>query len=212
MQIGGNAAGNITIASPIANLALSNFLSLINNGSISETALGSLAIPNLRISSTGPVTLNNPNNNIQVLAASATNALTVNDGTNTLTVGTVDGVTGIVTNNSAINLTADNMNIIQQVNAGTGIVTLAPFTALANDRPRRRQCGGYARAQRCRTRPGHRLGAAGRCHQRQHQRHQEPITRHAGYNTLSLATGGNINRARRCRSPIWRSPPAMASL
>jgi hypothetical protein len=105
-QIGANVMSNIIIAAPISNPINSNVLTLINNGTISEGAFGSLNAANLRIGSTGPVTLNNPNNDIAVLAANTTNGLTVNDGTNNLTVGTVDGDTGIVTTNSATSLTA----------------------------------------------------------------------------------------------------------
>jgi hypothetical protein len=133
LQIGSNTAGNITIVSPTSVNLGSAVLSLINNGSISEKAFGSLQVVNLRVSSTGPVTLNNPNN-IGVFAANTTNAVTVNDGTNGLTVGTVDGVSGIATGNGAINLTADAMLFQQQVNAGArhpGALYLN-----ATDRPR----------------------------------------------------------------------------
>src|SRR5271166_1951722 len=116
LRIGSIIAGNITITAAISNPPGSNTLSLINNGSISEGTFSSLTIPNLRISSTGPVTLGSANNIIATLAATATNGLTVNDGTHILAIGTVDGVAGIATNNSAVNLTADNINISQQVN------------------------------------------------------------------------------------------------
>src|SRR5262249_26019822 len=46
-----------------------------------------------------------------------------------LIIGTVDGVTGLTTNNGAINLTANDLDIQQAVNAGTATVTLQPFTA-----------------------------------------------------------------------------------
>src|SRR5581483_3722863 len=47
---------------------------------------------------------------------------------NTLIIGTVDGVSGITTSNGLITLTADDLDIQQNVNAGTGRVTLQPFT------------------------------------------------------------------------------------
>jgi hypothetical protein len=89
VRVGGASADNITIASAVNGLAHSNTLSLIDNGSISQTALGSLATANLRVSSTGPVTLDNAGNNIGTVSASVTGPLTIVDGTNTLTVPTL---------------------------------------------------------------------------------------------------------------------------
>jgi hypothetical protein len=194
-QIGANVMSNIIIAAPISNPINSNVLTLINNGTISEGAFGSLNAANLRIGSTGPVTLNNPNNDIAVLAANTTNGLTVNDGTNNLTVGTVDGDTGIVTTNSATSLTADNMNIQQQVNAGAGIVTLASFSAnqqiLLGGNDAATTLGltdaelGQITASVLRVDDiSGIIGVSGGA-----------ITRHAGYNTLSLATRNIVQSA-----------------
>jgi hypothetical protein len=193
VQIGSPSTGNITVASPITALSGSNVLSLINNGSISQSAFGSLATPNLRVSSTGPVVLNNTGNNIQTIAVSAPNAVTVVDGAHALTVGTVDGTAGIATNNSAINLTADNLNIAQQVSAGTGIVTLAPYTAtqqvVLGGADGAGTLGlsdaelGQVTASVLRVGPvGGSISIGG------------AVTRHAGYNTLSLSTGGSISQ------------------
>jgi hypothetical protein len=191
-RIGTSSAGSITISSPISNPTNSNVLALINNGTISEKPFGSLTLPNLRVSSTGPVTLDNPNNNIQFLAADTTNGLTVNDGAHNLTVGIVEGDFGVVTNNSAINLTADAMNFQQQVNAGTGIVTLSSFSptqaialGVAN------QAGllgltafalAEVTASVLRVNGNGNISLAG------------TVARHAGYNTLSLTTGNNISQ------------------
>jgi hypothetical protein len=193
VQVGSVAAGNITIAAPISNPTNSNVLALINNGTISEKPFASLTVPNLRVSSVGPVTLDDANNNIQVLAADVTNSVTVNDGTHNLTIGIVDGNFGVATNNSAINLTADAMNFQQQVNAGTGTVTLSPFSptqaiglGVAN------QAGllgltefalAEVTASALRVNGNGNISVAG------------TVGRHAGYNTLSLTTGNNISQA-----------------
>ena len=194
LRIGDIAAGNITITAAISNPSGDQIVSLVNNGSISEGSFGSLSIPNLRVSSTGPVTLGSANNIIATLAANTTNGLTVNDGTHILTIGDVDTVTGITTTNSAINLTADGMNLGDQVNAGTGVVTLSAFSAAQQI-----SLGGTsgnvsgtlglsdvelseitARVLRIDAVTGNiTTGGA--------------ISSHAGYSTLSLTTAGAIN-------------------
>jgi hypothetical protein len=131
LQIGSSTAGAITISAAIINPATWNLLTLINNGSITEAAAGSLTVPNLRVSSTGPVTLTSANN-VGTLAANTTNPFSFNNGTNLLTIGVVDGDIGIVTSGSDIHLIADDMDLGQQVTTGSstaGIVTLEPFTA-----------------------------------------------------------------------------------
>src|SRR5215472_3586384 len=192
LRVGGNTAGNITIVTPITESA-ANTLALINNGSISEGAFGSLHAANLRISSTGPVTLSSVNNVFSTVAVSTTEGLTLDDGPNPLTIGTVDGVTGITTVNSAINLTADNINVSQSINAGTGIVTIAPSTASQTVALGGADAAGtlgladteLAKITASVLRIDSGLSAsiivAG------------TVTRHAGYNTLSLTTAQNIS-------------------
>src|SRR5579872_2190899 len=191
VQIGNTVAGNITIASQIADLTGSNTLTLENNGNISEGAFGSLIEPNLRIVSAGSVLLGNTGNDISTLAAAVSNGLTFNNGTNALTVGTVDGQQGIFASNSAISLTADAMTITQAINAGTGIVTLAPFTASQTVNIGVGNSAGVlgftdaglgqvtASALRIDD-PTNSIDIAG------------AVTRHAGFNTLSLSTFGGV--------------------
>ena len=152
-------------------------------------------MPNLRVSSTGPVTLDQ-SNNIGTFASGTTNAVTVNNGTNSLTIGVVDGVTGIVTGNSAITITADNLNIAQPVNAGTGIVTLAPFSAgqvIALGGADAVGTLGLSDAELGNiTASILRVGAVGNTGG---ITVAGAVTRHAGYGTLSMTTAGSITQA-----------------
>lgn len=194
LRIGDIAAGNITITAAISNPSGDQIVSLVNNGSISEGSLGSLSIPNLRLSSTGPVTLGSANNIIATLAANTANGLTVNDNTHILTIGGVDTVTGITTNNSAINVTADCTNLADQVDAGTGVVTLSTFSAaqqisLGGTSGNISGTLGLSDAELSEITAGvlrivavtGNIATGG------------AINSHAGYSTLSLATAGAIN-------------------
>src|SRR5581483_4982200 len=96
------------------------------NAGVSET--GSITVANLRVSSGGAVNLGGANQ-VGTLAGSATGGLTFNNQTNPLTVGIVDTATGLFASNSPITLTADALDVQQQVNAGVGgVVTVQPFT------------------------------------------------------------------------------------
>ncbi len=128
LQIGNATAGTINVSAAITAPAGWDTLTLINNGTITEAAGGSLTVSNLSVSSTGPVTLTSAND-VGSLAASTTNAFSFSDGSHLLTVDTVDADTGIVSTNSNITLIADSMSIEQAVNAGTAIVTLEPSTS-----------------------------------------------------------------------------------
>src|SRR5262249_16814907 len=151
------------------------------------------AIPDLRLSAGGSVTLNNPNNNIQAIAANTIGAVSVVDGTNTLTVATVDSVQGIITTNSPITLTADALSIHQSLNPATSSVTLAPFTATASvELGASNGTGvlglldnelGLITARVVRVDSPSDISVEG------------PVTRHAGYNTLSLTADGVLQAA-----------------
>jgi hypothetical protein len=193
VQVGSATAGNITITAPVTE-STSNTLALVNNGSISEGAFGSLHAANLRVSSTGPVTLNSVNNGFSTVAASTTGAFTLSDGPNPLTIGTVDGVTGIATSNSPISLTADNINITQPINAGPGIVTIAPNTASQTV-----ALGGADAAGTlglADTELGQITGSVLRVNSGLNAgiNVAGTVTRHAGYNTVSLTTAQSINQ------------------
>src|SRR5262249_19553235 len=62
LQIGTSDTGNINVSAAISNPATWSVLSLVNGDTITQAAGGSLALPNLRVSSTGPVTLTSANN------------------------------------------------------------------------------------------------------------------------------------------------------
>src|SRR5262249_27396233 len=131
LQIGSNTAGNINVSAAITNPATWNVLTLQNNASITEAAAGSLTLPNLLVSSTGPVTLTSANNVGTLAAKTTTNAFSFSNGTNLLPVGVGDGDTGIVTSGSNVHLIADDMDLAQQVTTGSttaGVVNLEPFT------------------------------------------------------------------------------------
>jgi hypothetical protein len=110
-------------------------LRLASGGSINGAA-HPLTVNNLAVQSAGDVTLT-ANNQINTVAASITvsgHTFSFCDGL-TLEVGTVDGIVGIsagdgtATSSGTVILTADNMAINQQVNAGGGRVVLQPKTA-----------------------------------------------------------------------------------
>jgi trimeric autotransporter adhesin len=100
-------------------------LKLTGVDGVTETS--ALKVANLSISATGDVTLTNAGNQVSTLAASVGGAFNFTDSS-ALAVGTVGATTGI-TANHAVTLTADNLDIQQQINAGTGTVTLQPLSA-----------------------------------------------------------------------------------
>src|SRR5262249_5560102 len=73
LQIGSPNAGTINVSAAITNPATWNALTLVNGNTITEAAAGSLTLPNLRVSSTGPVTLLSANF-VTTLAADTTNS------------------------------------------------------------------------------------------------------------------------------------------
>ncbi len=123
LQIGRANAGAIDITAAVAPTATT--LALVNNGAIG--GIGALAVPNLRISSPGPVTLNGANdvNNLAATVTTAGNTFAFSD-TDDLTVTTVDGVTGITTVNGPITLASGNtLTLTDPVDAGAaGTITL----------------------------------------------------------------------------------------
>ncbi|HEV3343894.1 MAG TPA: hypothetical protein VG125_26205, partial [Pirellulales bacterium] len=127
LQVGSNSVGTINVSAAIAPTG-TNVFSLVNGSTITEAAAGSITIADLRVSSTGPVTLGSANS-VGALAASTTGGFSLDDGTNALTISTVDGVVGVTTTASPVTLTADNMTLSASVNVGTtASVTLQPFT------------------------------------------------------------------------------------
>ena len=127
LQIGNATAGAITVSAAITPGA-TNTLMLHSNAGVSGS--GTLAVANLRISTGLAVTLTG-NNDVDTLAAavgSAGQAFTFTD-VDTLDIGAVDTLFGITLNNGNATLMADEIDVNQVFSAGTGIVTLLPFTA-----------------------------------------------------------------------------------
>ena len=126
LRIGTATAGAITVSQPITH----GSLSLINNGSITETTspgVGSLTVTNFRVSSSGPVTLSNAND-VTNLGASTSNALLINNGTNALNIPSagVDGAQGVSTSNAPITIGAAGGSVTDNasVNAGSSAVSV----------------------------------------------------------------------------------------
>ena len=128
LQVGNANSGGITVSAAIAPGV--STLALINNGSVSESAGGTITENNLRISAAGPVTLdgNNHVGNLAAVSSGPGNGFSIVDASQ-LTVASVDGVNGISTVNGDVALRADTMNINQAVSAGTGRTTLETLTA-----------------------------------------------------------------------------------
>jgi fibronectin-binding autotransporter adhesin len=126
--------GTINVSAPVTAPSGVGILHLITGGAVAQSNNGALDVPNLAISTVTVVKLANNINDVSNLAAhisGAGNFLALKNGANTLTVasGALDGVLGVTINDSAISLLADSMNIDAPVNAGTGSVTLEPFTS-----------------------------------------------------------------------------------
>ncbi|MFH0801083.1 MAG: filamentous hemagglutinin N-terminal domain-containing protein [bacterium] len=128
LRVGSNGGGNITISAPIFSLNATTLV-LGNSGgtsAISQNSGAMISVTNLRLSSAGPVTLNEANH-VGKLAAEISGAGNAFSFTNAdaLNVGTVYSVNGITTNNGAVNLTTgDTLTLSQNLSAGTGTVTL----------------------------------------------------------------------------------------
>jgi Domain of unknown function (DUF4214) len=188
LQIGSPTAGNINVTASITNPAGWNVLTLVNNSDISEAAAGSLTVPNLRVSSSGFVGLFS--NSIGVVAANATGGFNLSQS-NGVIVGVVDGTTGVTSANNPISFQVTNLDIQQPISAGPNIVTLTSFfpntpinlggadgvnTLGLTDVELGRVTAGVLRI-------GAFIGSGGISI-------SSAITRHAGYNALSLSNSG----------------------
>ena len=128
LRVGSNGGGNITISAPVFSLNATTLV-LGNSGgtsAISQNSGATISVANLRLSSAGPVTLNEANH-VGKLAAEISGAGNAFSFTNAdaLNVGTVYSVNGITTNNGAVNLTTgDTLTLSHNLSAGTGTVTL----------------------------------------------------------------------------------------
>ena len=194
LRIGSVTAGAINVSAGINYF--NSPLSLINADVVTEAAAGFLNLFDLRVSSTGPVTLDSSANFVDVLAASTANSFSFNNGGNTLTIGVEDGVTGVTTSNSDIALTADNLDIQQAINAGAGRVTLQPFTnALQIDLGTASVPGstfGLTDVELGQVTAG--VLQVGDTNVTGGAIISSAITRHTGFTTLSLREGGPISQ------------------
>jgi trimeric autotransporter adhesin len=113
------------------NPTLASGLTTLNVAGVDTvTQTGALNVPNLSISANGNVTLNNSGNNVGTLAATAGGTFSFSDAS-PLSIGTVGAIVGITAINHGITITADNLDVQQQINAGViaGTVTLQSQTA-----------------------------------------------------------------------------------
>jgi trimeric autotransporter adhesin len=101
-------------------------LNLTGVDGVTET--GALKVANLSIAASGDVRLTTAGNQVGTLAASVGGGFAFTDSS-PLAVGSVGGTTGITAANHAVTLSADNLDVQQQINAGTGTVTLQPLSA-----------------------------------------------------------------------------------
>ncbi len=192
LRIGGATAGSITLDATI-NPAHTNTLSLITNSTVFETNNGFLTIPNLRVSTSGSVVLATFNA-VGVLAADAPGGLGFANGTTALSVGTVDGVSGITTSNADISLLVSNLDIQQNMNAGTGKVVIIPVIPTEMISLGGADAGG-AILGLTDTELGHITASVVQINAVNDSGSvsiDSAITRHAGFNALDLETGGMI--------------------
>jgi len=145
LQIGRNdalASGQITVSGPVTlsaskvpTLSLWTGAGVADAGGSSGLSVTSLAIR----AGTGAVSLDGTGNNVSNLAGVVSNgAFSFTDNVASaaapLNITTVDGLSGIDTSagNGAITLTANDMNIAQAVQAGSGVITLQPLDPTTN--------------------------------------------------------------------------------
>jgi len=130
LYFGQDPEGLITISAPIVAPAGCNTVWLRSGAGVTEATGGSLTVPNLRLETSGPVSMRSANN-VRVLAAATTGGLDFANGTNPLTIGTVDGTVGVSTSGFSLGITADSLDVQQPVNAGAGGVTFQPYSPAA---------------------------------------------------------------------------------
>lgn len=132
LHVGSGMTGNIIISASVA-LTPTSTLALLTGGTITE--IGSLNVPNLRISATGPVALTG-GNTVGTLAGQGASAFAFTD-TSALTIGTVEGVAGIADTGANVDLTAAGITESAGISAaglrlqGTGTFALTSANAVS---------------------------------------------------------------------------------
>ena len=144
LQIGRNdalASGQITVSQALTLPTTVPTLSLWTGAGVADVGGSSgLSVTSLAIrAGTGAVSLDGTGNNVSNLAGVVSNgAFSFTDNVASaaapLNITTVDGLSGIDTSagNGDITLTADDMNIVQPVQSGSGVITLQPLSPGTN--------------------------------------------------------------------------------
>jgi filamentous hemagglutinin family protein len=158
LQIGRNdalASGQITVSSAVTllqtsvpTLNLRTEEGVADSGASSGLSVNSLAIQAGNLATDSSVSLDGSGNNVSNLSAVLINPTGIADplvkffhftdnnssSSSPLNITTVDGLSGIDTSagNGAIILTADDMNIVSLITAGSGGITLQPLTPSTN--------------------------------------------------------------------------------
>jgi filamentous hemagglutinin family protein len=140
LQIGRSNAGQITVSAAMTLPSTVPILDLETAAGVADDGDGSgISVTSLVIrAGTGAVSLDRAGNNVSNLAGVVTGPFSFTDNVASaaapLNITTVDGLSGIDTSagNGAITLTANDMNIVQAVTAGTGVITLQPLDPTTN--------------------------------------------------------------------------------
>lgn len=141
LQIGRSNAGQITVSAAMALPSTVPILDLETAAGVADVGGSSgLSVTSLAIrAGTGAVSLDGAGNNVSNLAGVVSNGTfsftdNVASAAAPLNITTVDGLSGIDTSagNGAITLTADDMNIVEAVQSGSGVITLQPLTLSTN--------------------------------------------------------------------------------
>ncbi|HTK73955.1 MAG TPA: dockerin type I domain-containing protein [Gemmataceae bacterium] len=197
LQVGSSNTGAITVSAPVSATPGWNTLAIVGSA-IASAGTGSLTVGNVGLVSSGAVSLPAANS-VTTLAAMSRGALTFADNI-PLTIGTVNGTVGVSTSGADATIVADAVDVQQvlnvqpQLNSGTGILTLRPLSTSVSvdlggsDSP---AALGLSDAELGRItanilRVGGTVTGAVTV--------SSPVTRHAGYRTLSLLTGSSISQ------------------
>jgi trimeric autotransporter adhesin len=103
-----------------------NTLNLSDVATVTQT--GRMNVANFSLATSGNVTLDNSANTVGTLAASVGGTFSFTDAS-PLIIGPGAGFFGVTTANHDITLTADNLDVQRQIDAGSGTVTLQPLSA-----------------------------------------------------------------------------------
>ena len=107
-----------TTAFDITGVTVAGTFSVTSGGPVTQS--GAVIAPNFGVTSAGSVTLNSPNQ-VGTLAIDANGTVQFREANNQLlTIGTAGGVTGINSHNNNITISADDLNIIADINSGRG--------------------------------------------------------------------------------------------